>query len=195
MVLRLWEPYVRRKIFLSKGDVFIDVGAHIGYYARFASRKVQRDGIVICVEPDPRNIPILRSNTSSYPQVVIVEKACGRTEGEADFLQHLNPLNSAISDEGKSHVSLTTLDAITEDVLSTLESPRNCVCKIDVEGAGLDVILGGLSFFRSYRPDIILEISDEELSELTKLLPSYSIECLARGYYGYYYLHPSEGRT
>ncbi len=191
MVLGVWEPYVRRRILLSRGDVFIDVGAHIGYFARLAARRVQAEGVVICVEPDPRNLPLLESNTSSYPQVVVVEGACGRKPGRMSFELDSNPLYSAKADgrEGTTTVSVTTLDAVAADLLSTLKGPRRYTCKIDVEGAGLDVVLGGLSFLRSSRSDIILEITDEELSELTKLLPSYSIEPLARNYY---YLHPSE---
>jgi FkbM family methyltransferase len=38
---------------LRPGDVFLDVGAHIGLYALAASRLVGPDGLVLAIEPDP----------------------------------------------------------------------------------------------------------------------------------------------
>ncbi|MCU1675013.1 MAG: hypothetical protein JWN77_3126 [Frankiales bacterium] len=51
----VWEPglsaLVRRQ--LSAGDVFIDVGANIGYYSLLAARVVGETGQVIAFEPSP----------------------------------------------------------------------------------------------------------------------------------------------
>src|SRR5213593_2678955 len=60
MALGKWEPYITSRIPLKKGDTFIDVGAHIGYYSRLAARVVGSSGRVFAVEPDPRNLPLLR---------------------------------------------------------------------------------------------------------------------------------------
>ena len=34
IALGIWEGYVRQEVRLSKGDIFQDVGAHIGYYSK-----------------------------------------------------------------------------------------------------------------------------------------------------------------
>lgn len=39
---------------LRPGDTFLDIGAHIGFYALLASRAVGPDGAVLAVEADPR---------------------------------------------------------------------------------------------------------------------------------------------
>src|SRR5881397_1500257 len=46
MELGLWEPYVVSAMRLSRGDVFVDVGAHIGYHALIASNRVGSEGLV-----------------------------------------------------------------------------------------------------------------------------------------------------
>jgi hypothetical protein len=64
MALKIWEPYVRPvlKSLLVPSSVFIDIGAHIGYYTVSASKKVGLNGLVIAVEPDERNYTLLLKN-------------------------------------------------------------------------------------------------------------------------------------
>ncbi len=45
---------------LKEGDVAVDVGAHVGYYARLFSELVGPEGLVVAVEPDPQNLSFLR---------------------------------------------------------------------------------------------------------------------------------------
>jgi FkbM family methyltransferase len=41
---------------LKRGDVFIDVGAHIGKYALRGAKIVGNEGMVLAVEPHPLTI-------------------------------------------------------------------------------------------------------------------------------------------
>lgn len=47
---------------LKRGDIFIDGGAHIGYYALLASELVDKNGKVIAFEPTPSIFKILERN-------------------------------------------------------------------------------------------------------------------------------------
>ena len=60
----LWEPRETRYLttLLKAGQTFVDVGAHVGYFSLFAARLVGPGGTVIAVEPEPRNLDLLRRN-------------------------------------------------------------------------------------------------------------------------------------
>jgi hypothetical protein len=47
---------------LEEGDVFVDVGSHIGKYTIPAARLVGSSGLVISVEPHPENYAVLVEN-------------------------------------------------------------------------------------------------------------------------------------
>jgi FkbM family methyltransferase len=52
--------FMRRN--LCSGDVFLDVGAHIGFYTMMASRMVGAEGVVLAIEADPFNCQRLSYN-------------------------------------------------------------------------------------------------------------------------------------
>jgi len=62
----VWEPDERYFTInaLKKGMVFVDIGAHMGYYAVLASEQVGENGTVIAFEPDPRNLQLFRKNVA-----------------------------------------------------------------------------------------------------------------------------------
>ena len=63
---------------LGPGDVFIDVGAHIGWFTTVASKCVG-DGRVVAFEPFVTNAFVLKENlkANSCDNVVVVEAALG----------------------------------------------------------------------------------------------------------------------
>ena len=52
---------------LKPGDVFIDIGANIGWHSSFASRWVGLNGRVFAFEPEQSNFSILSDNFSTFP--------------------------------------------------------------------------------------------------------------------------------
>jgi hypothetical protein len=50
-----FEQWMWRYLRLPRGGVFIDVGAHIGKYTIPAAKMVGSSGLVIALEPHPRN--------------------------------------------------------------------------------------------------------------------------------------------
>lgn len=178
MALGIWEPYVKRNILtLRRNDIFIDVGAHIGYHSKLAYSQVGRNGLVLCIEPDPHNIPILKRNVGGHPQTCIIQAALGSTRGYARFVPCDNPLFSYL-DKANSDISNTiqvemiTLNDLVDYIKSSYKD-SSILLKIDVEGAEVDVVKGGLTLIGEYLPDIIVETSGKRLGELSKLLSKY----------------------
>lgn len=60
----VWELAETRFLLatLLPGQTFVDVGAHLGYFSVLAARRVGPTGSVIAVEPEPRNLRLLRQN-------------------------------------------------------------------------------------------------------------------------------------
>lgn len=72
----VWQPEVWDSLrpALSDGAVFLDVGAHIGYFSLKSAAVVGRNGRVVAFEPNPETLQALRANiAASHAANVIVE--------------------------------------------------------------------------------------------------------------------------
>lgn len=63
---RCWESYETSLTLkhLQPGDVYVDVGANIGYYTLVAAQRVGLQGKVFSYEPDADNFALLQSNVA-----------------------------------------------------------------------------------------------------------------------------------
>lgn len=61
---RCWEPYETAITLqhLQAGDIYVDVGANIGYYTLVAAARVGTQGKVFAYEPDAANFRLLETN-------------------------------------------------------------------------------------------------------------------------------------
>lgn len=75
----LWEPYETAlvQLLLQPGDVFVDVGANIGYFSVLAAHLVGGAGQVFAFEPDPHNFDLLRANAHLNNFEDIIHAVCG----------------------------------------------------------------------------------------------------------------------
>lgn len=148
-------------------DVFIDVGAQIGYMGVLTSRFARPKHSIFC-EGDPRTIPLLEHNASKYAgSYEIVDKLILDKEGEHEFFINIgNPAQSSIYDRSKDYgtekvkVASTTIDAI---------APKDTpiVLKIDVEFAEPQVWLGMQETLPNVRA-MIMEVHHIWLRDLAK---------------------------
>src|SRR3989338_4317976 len=132
---------------IEKGDLVFDIGANRGAFAEAFLRLGAR---VVCVEPDPRCIEMLKKKFGSNERVAIVEAGLGEKEGQLALEMGVTDGNATFSQEFKKleteHYSgdyvhnvkarITTLDKLIEKH----GSPK--YCKIDVEGFDLQVFQG-----------------------------------------------------
>jgi FkbM family methyltransferase len=143
---------------LRPQDIFVDVGANIGYHALIAGRRV-RDGRVIAFEPSPSNLLALDDNMALNPlcNITVVRKAAWRETGRSLPLHVRDPFNyGAISILGEGSVEGTADTTTVDDALEECGVVRADIVKIDAEGAELDVILGMARCLARLRPRFVI---------------------------------------
>jgi len=157
------------KKILKKGDVFIDVGAHIGYLTAVGASLVGKEGQVYSFEPVPLYFEYVRKLALQNPGYKIVPQNCalGDKTGTA-VMCYGGPFNSGGSSlvagelnpatiEGSINVSVRRIDDyLRQNKLEVVD-----LIKIDVEGFEFPVLKGLKSYFENtnYRPSIICEIT------------------------------------
>ena len=147
---------------LGRG-VFIDVGAYVGFYTVLAAR---HDWRVICLEPNPLSLILLKYNTGLHrleSRVKIVGKAAGDKRGYAFFTIASNPSQSSFTrflrDEMKLLnvvVEVETVDSVVDSL--GISSGVNLLLKVDVEGFGLNALKGAMKTIKGLRPFILFEV-------------------------------------
>ena len=142
---------------LSGGMTVIDVGAHQGRYAIQFSRRVGKAGLVVAVEPEPRNLELLSRNLklNGINNVKAIRAACWSCR-ELLQLSRGNTLDvSRVSKTAEKNGDLIGLPL--DDLVEELALRRADQVKIDVEGAELDVLEGGRKMLRAFRPCLFVE--------------------------------------
>ena len=153
------EPLTLKLIerLLVPGDVFVDIGANIGYFSLLAAQRVGTGGRVFSFEPNPAAVEKLRRNFALNPtlRAEIVAAAVSDTSGEVRLVQP-DPWNLGgvrIDSLGSIAVRCAPLVTLAP---ALLDHPVQLV-KIDVEGHEASV-LRGLFAVPEFRPrNIIFE--------------------------------------
>jgi FkbM family methyltransferase len=152
-----YEPGVTDAIAgsLEPGDVFVDVGANIGYYTVLAAQVVGPRGRVVAFEPHAgarRMLETMVRRNQASASVEIVPLAVADVAGEATlFIEEgvtahstiepsLSPMRHVAAFEPSAVVHVTTLDAWLASHPEL--RPRVRCLKIDVEGAEARVLAG-----------------------------------------------------
>ena len=145
---------------LDPAGVVLDIGANIGYYSLYLLPRV---AAVHSFEPDPRVLAALRSNLAENSNAYVHTLAVGNHIGKARFalapdseVSHV--VSSSMKTGENSHeVDLTTIDRFVSDNRLSVTG-----IKIDVEGADIDVIEGGLETLASQTPLVLTETEPGE---------------------------------
>lgn len=152
---------------LQAGDVFIDVGAHYGYYALLAAILVADTGKVYAFEPAAKSFAILQRNTQILKNVSIFNQALHDEIASLQFFEFPNLYSEyntftpgQFSKAGWFHnnqprptmVNATTIDAFTAGNAFT---PN--IIKIDVEGAEYNVLQGAKTLLTNSNAIIVME--------------------------------------
>ncbi len=161
------ETWIRS--WLRPGDVYVDVGAHIGYLSALAARAVGPQGRVVAFEPSPESWERLRAafDPSHFPQVDAVNAAVASGPGEAslfaaaDGWEHQAYRNSLHPAAGLRH--LATVRTVSLD--SMFPADRLRLLKIDVEGGEQAVLAGAEALLRTGRCDaLVVELNPDALA-------------------------------
>ena len=177
--------------FLKPGGIYVDVGAHFGYFSLLASRLVGANGRVISVEAMPSTFSYLTNNIerNATDKNVTAFQNAGYSENIdlefRDFGVVASSLNSAfqardsygiIKTEGKVVVvKARKVDDIVEEVgLQKID-----LVKIDAESSEKFVLIGMSNILKKHRPAVVMEVGDSDpnknsVKELVELLATHN---------------------
>jgi FkbM family methyltransferase len=147
---------------LSRGKVFVDVGANFGVYTLVASKLVGPTGKVIAFEPAAQSFAILWQNIelNHASNVRAFQVAVAQSKSRSWLFHGWDPVGNSLgkdplrSNEGEE-VQTEALDQLLEDN----DIGRVDAIKIDVEGAEELVLRGAIRCLTTHRPIVIFEFN------------------------------------
>jgi len=155
---------------LTRGDVCIDVGAHVGRHTLPIARCIKPHGKVFGFEPIPAIFQQLYSKIDTSPDLASVVRlrqcALADVAGSTDFvLVHEAPGYSGL--RRRHYDFAVSTETIRVDVLRLDDMLREIYgvryIKIDCEGGELGVLRGASNLLRRDRPVISFECGDSSL--------------------------------
>jgi FkbM family methyltransferase len=171
---------------IRRGDVVLDCGANVGTFTREAL--LEGAGLVVAVEPAPKNVECLRRNFAAETaagRVIIYPKGVWDKD---DFLtldesDSTPAMDSFVRTEGThpgTRVALTTIDKMADE----LKLERVDFIKMDIEGAEQRALAGARRTLSQNKPR--LEISVNHLPDDARSMPEiiksarrdYTVQCL-----------------
>lgn len=167
----VWEPDVSKVIErnLASGDVFVDVGANVGYDTLLGSSRVGPTGRVVSIEASPRTFGLLQRNlalNALSANTRAVNVAVSDRPGRLDIYQtSKRNIGAATTSASRGGVLTESIDAQPLDqILTADELARLRLLKIDVEGGEPAILNNLLDRLSLYPPtmDIVVEATPKD---------------------------------
>ncbi|HEX7362826.1 MAG TPA: FkbM family methyltransferase [Bryobacteraceae bacterium] len=127
------------------GVTFLDIGANVGYYTALALSKMNGNGRVIALEPDPESFRYLQATAAANGGsiAVCVQKAAARHHGRMTlFTSHDNRGDNRLYSNELAQGSCEVETAPVDDILKSVGSPTVDLVKMDVQGFEPYVLAG-----------------------------------------------------
>jgi FkbM family methyltransferase len=153
------------------GDVFVDIGAHIGTFALPVARRLAESGRVIAFEPAADTAAVLELNAreNGIDCLTVVRSALGSVTATG-HLRESSSSNYLPQDLGVRSLHGTGRVVAEVPVIPFDEWVAECtperidIVKIDVEGSEFEVLEGMRGSLRKYRPRLlIVEVVERHL--------------------------------
>ncbi len=173
MALGLYEEEIEEFYarVLRPGDVYIDIGAQLGFTAGLAAAQIGPDGRMVLFEPDHRALerlrPALRAAPASrMPQTDLIEKACSDRTGQIEFnlsstigQSSITRITNVARNERPATIRTVSLD----EELNRLGIRQIRLLKIDVEGHEPQVLKGFQEYLAQQKADFLILEKNEPL--------------------------------
>jgi len=204
---------------VKPGMVVLDIGAHVGYYARRCARLVGEEGKIICFEPHPRTFKMLMNNVTKYGNVLAAQVAVSDQDGTAELYDYLIMSASgslhydeSLRDLQKSHTAagdvaprlardlpvekFTVQVTSVDKVLAEQSIEQVDVIKMDIEGAEINALRGmKTTIQKSPRLRLIMEYNPQAL-HASGMVPEDALqEVLDMGFRQVYAIEPTGDLT
>ena len=165
---------------LEPGDVFLDIGANIGYLTKVGARLVGEQGAVFAFEPMPDALRVLKENTRALNNVKLYQTALSDKKGSGDFSVNKYGNTSSLGENPGARrtiqVPIDTLDNSLKD------EKRIDVIKIDVEGFELEVLRGATAILAQHRPLLYFEVIPDYTKERSIEIDDFNSLLVPYGY-------------
>jgi FkbM family methyltransferase len=175
--------------FLNDGDCFVDIGANIGLFSLYASKKIGSKGLVIAFEPAKQthnrmldniqlngldNIKSFQLGLSDKNEILELNISTDGHEAWNTFVPSTDNMFSL-----KEMVEVKSFDSFLED--NSFDINNISLVKLDVEGFEINVLKGSVDLLKSQNaPVFMIEFTDDNAisagnccHELYKLLLQY----------------------
>jgi len=169
------EPYVSALLsqVLKPGEIVLDIGSNIGYYAILEAKQVGPKGKIYCLEPVPENYRLLKQNIklNGLTNIETFQIAAGdKTEKKIMYVPKRYNWSSFIKPAGLKTVKQVPVQVVTiDDFLS--DKPLPTFIRMDVEGYELKILYGMKNLLTSSQPlKIFMELHPSLLGDETKKL-------------------------
>lgn len=160
-----YEPPTRNLIerVLRRGDLFVDVGAHWGFFTLQAASHGAGDVEVVAFEPDLVNATVLSENVArnKADNVAVIGAACGHEAGVAPLVTNSTMRHviygADANYDGRTPtkwVPVVTLDGALAKLGKA--AGRRVVLKIDSEGFEPNIVAGAAALLQSGRVALIV---------------------------------------
>lgn len=174
---------------LKKDNVFIDVGANIGFFTLMASNLAGNNGKVYAFEPIPSTYEYLKTNVSKKSNVNIYQIGIHNKTGFCEILDfgiynnfynslgELKKLTSQLSDlSGDVGVSKYMVNTITLDEFCIQNDVVPDLIKLDTEDTEDLILSTSLETIKKSKPEVIFEMFNLSVQEgrLEKIISTFS---------------------
>ena len=130
---------------LKPGDIFIDGGAHIGFYSLLAARFVGEEGKVYAFEPTESTRYYLEKNVklNLFPNIFVSEYALSNIDGNVSFsVTKSSECNSVSSDQKTDNTIIQVPSTSLNSFCKNNHIDTVDLVKLDIEGQELNAIMG-----------------------------------------------------
>lgn len=159
------EPYKTEAITgnFRKGEIFFDIGAHIGYFSAIAAMLNDGEGKVYAFEPRPMNADFFRRHMkkNGFANVELFEAAVGESEEDVMFDSTKGSATGHVTESGDLKVKQVSINRLVKEG----RLPLPTFVKIDVEGGEIEVLKDLQNVILSARPKMVVATHNSECHE------------------------------
>jgi FkbM family methyltransferase len=161
--LTLDQKVLDRIVPQSQGNVFIDIGAHFGFFTAYLNTLAsgRRDFKLIALEPDPNHFECLKMTMSRYADhnILLLPYALSDEGKEVGLFRTGDTcLNSYGLGTLEYYARGITLDSLVREYAGS-DDYKVAVIKIDIDGAEASLFKGGERTLATSKPIICMEFA------------------------------------
>ncbi len=181
-ILAYFEPWMDKYLHVKNGEVFIDVGAHVGKYALKVA-KANPASLVIAIEPGKLQFNALIDGIrkNNLKNVIPLNIAAWDSTTRLKLRVYSATGTSTVVDEFGGIGRLMRIEDVEarplDDVVGGLGLGRVDWVKIDVEGAELHVLRGFRIGIARFRPKIVIEVKEFNREGVFNFFREVNYEC------------------